>query len=104
MYEPSLRELDRQGCGPGSAARGRLKTLIVNELTPAGTLLKTETIEDYPGFEEVTGPELAQRMEAQARKFAAEIKLEDFIEPPGLPDASLLFRSTYLSFSFQNPA
>ncbi len=74
------------GAGPAGltaglyCGRARLKTLILDELTPGGTLLKTEKIEDYPGFEEVTGTELAQRMEAQARKFATDIRLESVSE------------------------
>lgn len=74
------------GAGPAGltaglyCGRARLKTLILDELTPGGTLLKTEKIEDYPGFEEITGAELAQRMEAQARKFGAEIKLDSVVE------------------------
>lgn len=74
------------GAGPAGltaglyCGRARLKTLILDELTPGGTLLKTEKIEDYPGFEEITGADLAQRMEAQARKFGAEIKLDSVVE------------------------
>ena len=74
------------GAGPAGltaglyCGRARLKTLILDELTSGGTLLKTEKIEDYPGFEEVTGTELAQRMEAQARKFATDIRLESVSE------------------------
>ena len=53
--------------------RSRLKTLIIDKFLPGGTLIKTEKIEDYPGFEEITGQELAERMEKQARKFGVEI-------------------------------
>jgi thioredoxin reductase (NADPH) len=74
------------GAGPAGltaglyGGRARLKTLILEAGVPGGTLLKTEKIEDYPGFSEITGGELAGRMEDQARKFGAEIRSEPVIE------------------------
>lgn len=56
--------------------RAHLKTLILEEKIPGGELLNTGRIEDYPGFEEVSGQELAQRMETQALKFGLEIRQE----------------------------
>ena len=67
------------GAGPAGltgglyTGRSRLKTLIIDNFLPGGTLIKTEKIEDYPGFEEITGQELADRMENQTRKFGVEI-------------------------------
>ena len=67
------------GAGPAGltaglyTGRSRLKTLIIDKFLPGGTLVKTERIEDYPGFEEITGQELAERMEKQTRKFGVEI-------------------------------
>ncbi len=67
------------GAGPAGltaglyTGRSRLKSLIIDKFLPGGTLIKTEKIEDYPGFEEVTGQELAERMEKQTRKFGVEI-------------------------------
>jgi thioredoxin reductase (NADPH) len=60
--------------------RARLKTLILEEKVPGGELLNTARIEDYPGFEEVSGQELADRMAEQARKFGAEIRQEVAVE------------------------
>lgn len=74
------------GAGPAGltaglyTGRSRLKTLIIDKFLPGGTLLKTEKIEDYPGFEEITGQELAQRMEGQTRKFGVEIIAETVYE------------------------
>jgi thioredoxin reductase len=62
--------------------RVRLNILSLDELTPGGTLLKTEKIEDYPGFETVTGAELAQWMEEQARMSGAAIKLDSVADVP----------------------
>ena len=56
------------------ATRAQLRTLAVEQLLPGGQITVTAEIENYPGFPEgVGGPELAQRMEAQALRFGAEI-------------------------------
>ena len=39
-----------------------------------GEILNTELIEDYPGFESVTGAELATKMAEHARKFGLKIE------------------------------
>jgi len=54
------------------AARGRLKTLVIDKAPAAGTLAITHKIANYPGVrEELTGLELLQRMQAQAHDFGA---------------------------------
>lgn len=74
------------GAGPAGltaglyCGRARLKTLILEEKVPGGELLNTARIEDYPGFEEVSGQELAARMTGQARKFGVEIRQESAVE------------------------
>lgn len=55
------------------AARGKLKTLVIDKAPKAGTLAITHKIANYPGVrEEVTGLELLNRMQAQANDFGAE--------------------------------
>ncbi len=67
------------GAGPAGlcagmyAARFNLKALAIEKGLPGGELLNTEGIEDYPGFEYIRGIELAEKMEAHARKFGLEI-------------------------------
>ena len=75
-----LYEIIIIGAGPAGltaglyGSRSNLRTLIIEKGLPGGQLLNTEVIEDYTGFEHVTGIELAQKMEAHARKFGVEIK------------------------------
>jgi len=55
------------------AARGKLKTLVIDKAPKAGTLAITHKIANYPGVrEEVTGLELLTRMQSQAKDFGAE--------------------------------
>ena len=67
------------GAGPAGmtaamyAGRSVLKTVLLEALyEPGGELLKTEVIEDYPGFEHILGRELAERFASHAKKFGAE--------------------------------
>ncbi len=54
------------------AARGKLKTLVIDKAPKAGTLAITHKIANYPGVrEELTGLELLTRMQAQAKDFGA---------------------------------
>lgn len=55
-------------------ARDRLKTLILEKLMPGGQINNTNRIENYPGFEQIDGPGLIERMQKQVESFGAEIK------------------------------
>ena len=60
------------------AGRGGLKTVILEKGLPGGQIAQTEEVENYPGFPEgVSGPELANRMAEQARKFGAEVVMDE---------------------------
>ena len=56
------------------AGRARVKTVVLERGAPGGQLLNTEAIEDYPGFDHITGAELAQRMADQVVKFGVDLK------------------------------
>ena len=56
------------------AGRARVRTVLLERGAPGGQLLNTEAIEDYPGFDHITGPELAQRMADQAVKFGVDLE------------------------------
>ena len=55
------------------AARARLRVLLVEKMTPGGQAATTFQIENYPGFAQgISGPDLAQAMEDQAKRFGLE--------------------------------
>lgn len=55
-------------------ARRTLKTLILAK-DLGGQMAATTEIENYPGFDAITGVELAMKMKAQTEKFGAEMKM-----------------------------
>ncbi len=74
------------GGGPGGlcagmyAARANRKVICLEKFTPGGQIAVTGEVEDYPGFEHITGSELGSRFESHARKFGLEIALEEVAE------------------------
>jgi thioredoxin reductase (NADPH) len=71
------------GGGPTGLAAGlygtrsRLKTLVLERGTIGGQLAVTEDIENYPGIEAITGPELGQKMLDHAEKFGLQMEYVD---------------------------
>ena len=60
------------------AARGRLKTLLIEKMILGGQIINSEKIENYPGFPEgISGIELAKRMEDQAKLFGLNTEIGD---------------------------
>ena len=56
------------------AARADLKAAMLERLMPGGQVATTDWVENYPGFEEgVSGADLTQKMDKQARRFGLEI-------------------------------
>lgn len=52
------------------AGRFELKTIVFSP-EPGGMIVKTDIVENYPGFELITGFDLAQKVQLHAEKFGA---------------------------------
>ena len=58
------------------AARSRLKTRLIEKLSPGGQVITTDWVENYPGFPEgISGFDLIDKMREQAERFGLEISL-----------------------------
>ncbi len=63
------------------ASRANMKTVLFERIGAGGQIALTDDVENYPGFPEgVTGPEIAERMEEQAKKYGTEIRTEEVQE------------------------
>jgi len=60
-------------------ARSGLKTLVIDEKLAGGTVADAPSVENYPGFSQITGGELAQNMVTHCKKAGAIIhEIEPF--------------------------
>lgn len=66
------------GAGPGGltaalyAARADLSVLIIERGAPGGQMNNTAEVENYPGFDQILGPDLAMKMYENTLNFGAE--------------------------------
>jgi thioredoxin reductase (NADPH) len=57
------------------AARANMSAILFEEKGPGGEILNTDLVEDYPGFERITGRELGEKMAKHATKFGLRIEI-----------------------------
>lgn len=68
------------GAGPAGlgaalyAARDRFKILVLEKFYPGGQINNTDRIENYPGFVNISGPDLIEKIMSQVTRFGAQIK------------------------------
>ncbi|MGG3564235.1 FAD-dependent oxidoreductase [Neobacillus rhizosphaerae] len=95
------------------AARGKLKTLVIDKAPKAGTLAITHKIANYPGVrEEVTGLELLTRMQAQAKDFGAEfvrstvlsVNFSDEIKKIEIAEGTIQAKSVFIAVGAKAPS
>ncbi|OPG15720.1 FAD-dependent oxidoreductase [Ferroacidibacillus organovorans] len=88
------------------AARGRLKTLVIDKAPTAGALALTHKIANYPGvLGEVTGLELLTLMRKQAKQFGAQfvrshitgVEVGTETHSVHLPDGSIHTKSLFVA-------
>ena len=60
--------------------RSKLNCCIIEKSAPGGLINKTSTIENYPGFNEISGPDLAYKLYDQLNKSKIKQIFEEVIE------------------------
>ena len=79
------------GGGPGGlsagiyAMRAALKTILIEKGAAGGQVAMSDAVENYPGFEHITGYELSQKFLEHARSYGMELVQEEVVAvEPGL--------------------
>ncbi len=57
--------------------RAGMNVVVFEKLGPGGQILLTDTVENYPGFPSISGPDLMDRFEKHVKKFDVDIRYEE---------------------------
>jgi thioredoxin reductase (NADPH) len=85
------------GAGPAGltaglyAARGGLKTLLLEKTAPGGQIITTDWVENYPGFPEgISGFDLVDRMKSQTERFGLVVQSREVKRLELSPDKKIV--------------
>ncbi|MBT8370213.1 MAG: thioredoxin-disulfide reductase [Deltaproteobacteria bacterium] len=91
MSESELYDLVIIGGGPGGLAAGiyamraALKTVLLEMGAPGGQVNNSDSVENWPGDEQISGAELAMKFSLHAQSYGLEIRSDEVVElEPGL--------------------
>jgi len=59
------------------AKRAGMDVVVLEKMGVGGQIILTDTVENYPGFEYISGPDLMEKFEKHAQKFGVEIDYEE---------------------------
>ncbi|MFD2208339.1 thioredoxin-disulfide reductase [Virgibacillus halophilus] len=86
MSEETMYDVIIAGAGPAGmtaaiyASRANMETLMIERGIPGGQMANTEDVENFPGFENILGPDLSNKMMEHAKKFGAGYAYGDIKE------------------------
>ncbi|MFC1828736.1 thioredoxin-disulfide reductase [Thermodesulfobacteriota bacterium] len=91
MSEHDILDLIIVGGGPGGltagiyAMRAAMKTVLVEKGAPGGQMNMTDEIENWPGTENITGPELSMKFSQHAQSYGLEVVAQEVVAvDPGM--------------------
>ena len=91
MSESEIYDLIIIGGGPGGltagiyAMRAALKTVLIEMGAPGGQVIKSDSVENWPGDEHIGGAELAMKFALHAQSYGLEIRSTEVMAlEPGL--------------------
>lgn len=117
QHNPEIYDLIILGGGPAGltaglyAMRAVLKTVLVEKATPGGQLAVTKGVENYPGFEDISGLDLSDKLLHHAQSYGLQMVQEEAVSiEPGqelhrvnLADGQVLLAHAVLIATGGNP-